>query len=178
MNMDLIIQLVKNIMKCTLLESNKVAQLVGKLQGLRDSMKVECEPDLAFFGLACGLEKISDHKVYVVRDDKKLDDLNNKINEIKEREGLDRMEEFVHGHPDTPEDYQSLSIEFDYRIDEITSEIMKEFGEKNISDLFMGNRKEYIRRYYKGWRILEKDNPEKLRQIDEDEKERLKEYEL
>ena len=96
--------------------------------------------------------------------------MNIKIKEIQEREGLDDDEFFDRGDPDSPEDYQALNIEFEHRIDEIRIDILSEFGEDELAELFLNNRMQYIKRYYAGWRVLEKDDPDILKEIDEDER--------
>ena len=53
---------------------------------------------------------------------------------------------------------------------------MQEFEEDEMADLFINKNNEYIRRFHSGWRILEKDNPEALKEIDEYEKEELSEF--
>jgi hypothetical protein len=37
---------------------------------------------------------------------------------------------------------------------------------------------QYIKRYYNGWRVLDKDDPDKLKDIDQSEKEELEELGL
>jgi hypothetical protein len=104
--------------------------------------------------------------------------LNIKIKEIQEREGLDDDEFFDRGDPDSPEDYQALNIEFEQRIDEIRIDILSEFGEDELAELFLNNRMLYIKRCYAGWKVLEKDDPIKLKDIDQNEKEELDELGL
>jgi hypothetical protein len=53
---------------------------------------------------------------------------------------------------------------------------MQEFEEEEMADLFIDKNKEYICRFHSGWRILEKDNQEALKEIDEHEKEELSEF--
>jgi len=122
-----------------------------------------------------GLEIVSDYRILKLQNDDRLNELSNKIEKIKEREGLQEDEYFEPGNPDTPEDYQALNIEFDHRVDEIKADIMREFGEDELSVLFSNNRKEYIQRYYNGWRILERDDPDILKEIDEEEQDELEE---
>ena len=52
---------------------------------------------------------------------------------------------------------------------------MSEFDEDELAELFLNNRMQYIKRYYNGWRVLEKDDPIKLKDIDQNEKEELEE---
>ena len=47
---------------------------------------------------------------------------------------------------------------------------MIEFGEDELAELFLNNWIQYIKRYYDGWRVLEKDDPDILKEIDEDER--------
>jgi hypothetical protein len=96
--------------------------------------------------------------------------LNIKIKEIQEREGLDDDKFFDRGDPDSPEDYQALNIELEQRIDEIRIDILSEFSDDEFAKLFLNNRMQYIKRYYAGWRVLEKDDPDILKEIDEDER--------
>ena len=58
-------------------------------------------------------------------------------------------------------------------MDEILRDIMIEFGERALGDLFGDDRKVYIKRYYNGWKVLEKDNPDMLQEIAEMEEEDL-----
>ena len=55
---------------------------------------------------------------------------------------------------------------------------MKEFIEVEMADLFWNRRKEYYEKYYSGWKMLEKDNPEILKEIEEKNAEDLAEGEL
>jgi hypothetical protein len=48
----------------------------------------------------------------------------------------------------------------------------------NLPELFLNNRMLYIKRYYNGWRFLDKDDPDKLKDIDKNEKEELDELGL
>ena len=168
--MDAVVELVREIKKCKVTELEKVSSLFRELQVFRDTSDDSIDPDLIFFGLANGLEKISDYRIFELHNDVRLNELNTKIKEIQEREGLDDDEFFVRGDPDTPEDYQALNIEFEHRIDEIRIDILSEFGEDELAELFLNNRMEYVKRYYNGWRVLEKDNPDILKEIDEDER--------
>jgi hypothetical protein len=174
--MDNIHKLIREITEYRLDTLDKLCVLFGKLQAYREINQETIEPDLIFYGLAVGLEKITDYRIFELQDDDRLNELSNRIEEIKKREGLDTLEIFEPGDPDSPEDYQALNIEFTHRINEIAVEIMKEFDEKEMADLFTANFKEYIRRYHKGWRILEKDNQEMLQEIDESEQEELEDW--
>jgi hypothetical protein len=42
----------------------------------------------------------------------------------------------------------------------------------------MNDRKEFIHRYHNGWRVLEKNNSETLKEIDKQENHDLKEFKL
>jgi hypothetical protein len=141
-----------------------------ELQVFRYTSDDSIYPDLILFGLATGLEKISDHRIFELHNDVRLNELNIKIKEIQEQEGLEDDEFFVRGDPDSPEDYQALNIEFEHRIDEIRIDILSEFGEDELAELFLNNRVQYIKRYYDCWRVLEKDDPYILKEIDEDER--------
>ena len=55
---------------------------------------------------------------------------------------------------------------------------MSEFDEDELAELFLNNRMQYIKRYYNGWRVLDKDDPDKLKDIDKNEKEELDELGL
>ena len=55
---------------------------------------------------------------------------------------------------------------------------MSEFDEDELAELFLNNRMQYIKRYYNGWRVLDKDDPDKLKDIDKKEKEELDELGL
>ena len=168
--MDKIHELVRKIRTCKIDETDRVCNLIGRLRAFKEE-----DSDLCFFGIAAGLEKIFDYRIFELRNDSRLDELNQKINKVREREGLDELETFVPGDPDTPEDYQALNNEFEYRIDEIRYSIMKEFDEKEMADLFAHHREQYIRRYHQGWRIFEKNNPKAIKKIDEAESLELKE---
>ena len=135
------------------------------MQGKADSSSDN--PDLIFYGIAFGLEKISDYRIYKLQSDERLNKLNDQISAIKELEDLDDLESFELGDPNTPEDYQALNIEFEYRLDEMRVDIMKEFSEVEMADLFWNSRK-----------VLEKDNPEMLKEIEEQKAEDLAEGEL
>jgi hypothetical protein len=163
--MNTLIKLIREIRKCKPRKPDKVSELIGKLQVYRDTPPEPVDPDLFLFGIATGLEKISDCKTYEHHYDDRLNELSEKIERVLEREGLGSDGYFKPGAPDSPEDYQSLNIEFDHRLDEILRDVIYEFGEKELGDLFWNDRKEYVKRYYNGWRILEKDNPKLLEEI-------------
>ena len=176
--MDLVAEVVREIKKCKINELEKVSNLIRELQVFRDTSDDSINPDLIFFGLATGLEKISDYRIFELRNDVRLNELSTKIKKIQGREGLDDDEYFVRGDPDSPEDYQALIIEFEHRIDEIRIDILSEFDEDELAELFLNNRMQYIKRYYNGWRVLDKDDPDKLKDIDKNEKEELDELGL
>ena len=169
--MDEIHQSIKEVQRCNMSKTGKIANLIKKLQVQRDTDSV----DLVLYGIALGIKKISDHRIYDQGTDARLNELSERIQEIENREGLEEGEFFRPGDPDTPEDYQALNIEFKHRIDEINAETMREFGEDDMAELFMNNREGFIRRYHNGWRVLQKDNPEALKEIDEQENEGLRE---
>ena len=176
--MDVVTELVREIKKCKITELEKVSTLIRELQVFRDTSDDSIDPDLIFFGLATGLENISDYRIFELRNDIRLNELSTKIKKVQEREGLDDDEYFVRRDPDSPEDYQALIVEFEHRIDEIRIDILSEFDEDELAELFMNNRMLYIKRYYAGWRVLEKDDPIKLKDIDQNEKEELDELGL
>ena len=55
-------------------------------------------------------------------------------------------------------------------IDKIRIDILSKFGEDELAELFLNKRMQYIKRYYDGQRVLEKDDPDILKEIDEDER--------
>ena len=107
-------------------------------------------PSLIFYGIAFGLEKIADYRIYKLHSDKRLNKLNDQISAINQLEDLDDLESFKLCDPNTPEDYQALNIEFEYRLDEMRVDIMKELSEVEMADLFWNSRKEYYGEYYSG----------------------------
>jgi hypothetical protein len=161
-------KLINEIQSCKIYQTDRASDLIRKLQEQRDNNPAKA--DLVLYGIVLGIQKMSDYEIYELRIDDRLKELNEKIKEIEIREGLEKGEIFILGDPDTPEDYEELNIEFNHRIDEINAGIMREFGEDELAELFMNDRKEFIHRYHNGWRILEKDNPKALREIDEHEK--------
>lgn len=176
--MDVVAELVREIKKCKIKKLEKVSTLIRELQVFRDTSDDSIDPELIFFGLATGLEKISDYRIFELRNDVRLNELSTKIKKVQEREGLDDDEYFVRRDPDSPEDYQALIVDFEHRIDEIRIDILSEFDEDELAELFLNNRMQYIKRYYNGWRVLEKDDPVKLKDIDKNEKEELDELGL
>ena len=176
--MDVVTELVIEIKKCRITELEKLSNLIRGLQVFRDTSDHSIDPDLIFFGLATGQKKISDYRIFELHNDVRLNELNIKIKEIREREGLEDNEFFVRGDPDSPEDYQALNIEFEHRIDEIRIDILSEFGEDELAELFLNSRVQYIKRYYNGRRVLDKDDPDKFKDIDQNEKEELDELGL
>ncbi len=161
-------QLINEIQSCKIYQTDRASDLIRKLQGQRDTNPAKA--DLVLYGFALGIYKISDYEIYELRIDYRLKELNEKIKEVEIREGLEKGEVFIPGDPDTPEDYEELNIEFNHRIDEINADIMREFGEDEMAELFMNDRKKFIHRYHNGWRVLEKDNPIVLKEIDEHRK--------
>ena len=174
--MDIIAQLVRKIKKCRIDNPDQLLVLIGKLQTHKDINQETKASDLIFFGLALGLEKVSDYRTSYLSNDSLLNELGDKIENVVKREGLGENGFYKIGDPSAPEDYNALNIEYDHRLNELTAEVMKEFGENEMTDLFLDNTKEYFRRLHSGWRILEKDNPEVLKEIDEHEKEELDEF--
>ncbi len=168
--------LIREIQKTPVKKHDKLINLVGRLQGKAELSSEN--PDLIFYGIAFGLEKVADYRIYEIHDDDRLNELSEKISKIEEREGLDKFESFVLGDPDTPEDYQALNVEFEHRLGELRRDIMKEFGEEDMADLFWDNWKAFYQKFYSGLKILEKNNPDKLKEIEELEKEDLAEGEL
>ena len=168
--MDVVAELVREIKKCKITELENLSHLIRELQVFRDTSDHSIDPDLIFFGLATGQKKISDYRIFELHNDVRLNELNIKIKEIREREGLEDNEFFVRGDPDSPEGCQALNIEFEHRIDEIRIDILIKFGEDELAELFLNNRMQYIKRYYDGQRVLEKDDPDILKEIDEDER--------
>ncbi len=55
---------------------------------------------------------------------------------------------------------------------------MSEFDEDELAELFLNSRMQYIKRYYNGWRVLEKDDLDMLKEIDQREEEELDELGL
>ena len=107
-----------------------------------------------------------------------MNELSDQISKIQEREGIDDLDSFMLGDPDSPEDYQALNIEFEHRLDEIRRDIMKEFDEEGMAGIFWNNRKEYYKRFYSGWRMLEKGNLKMLNEIEDLERADMSEGEL
>jgi hypothetical protein len=58
--MDVVAEFVRETKKCKVKELEKVSNLIRELQVFRDTSDDSINPDLIFFGLATGLEKISD----------------------------------------------------------------------------------------------------------------------
>jgi hypothetical protein len=141
--MDVVTELVREIKKCKITELEKVSNLIRALQVFRDTSDDSIYPDLIFFGLAAGLEKIFDYRIFELRNDIRLNELSTKIKKVQEREGLDDDEFFVRGDPDSHEDYQALNIEFEHRIDEIRIDILVIFGEDELAELFLNNLMQY-----------------------------------
>jgi len=166
--MDEIHQSIKIIQRCKIYQTDKISNLLGQVQAQMNANPASA--DLVLYGIALGIEKVSDSRIYEQRNDDRLNELSEKIQKIENREVLEEGEFFPPGDPDTPEEYQALNIEFKHRIDEIKAGIMREFGEDELAVLFMNNGKEFLRHYYNGWQVLEKDNPKVLKEIDEQEK--------
>ncbi len=167
--MEKIIQLIRNVQSCQGKEFEKLSELIRKLQRMRSFSMAPEYHNLIFYGIALALEKLSDHKVNEVRDDQQLQEINQKIVAIKNEVGLEEGKTFESGNPNSPEEYQALNAEYNYRIDEIKFEIMLDFAEEEIGRLFSNNRKSYLRKYYKGWKALEADNPKVLEEITKQE---------
>jgi hypothetical protein len=97
--MDIIAQLIRKIKKCRVDQPDKLLVLIGKLQTHKDINQGAVESDLIFYGLALGLEKVADHRVFNLQSDETLNVLSDQIEEIKKREGLDEDEFYVRGDP-------------------------------------------------------------------------------
>jgi hypothetical protein len=172
--MDKVFGVIKEIKQFRLDNPDRVCALIRKLQAYRKISQSTIDPDVFFHGLAIGLEKIADYRTSCPQYDSLLDQLSDKIEAVVEREGLGEYGYFKIGDPNAPEDYTILNLEYDKRMDEITSEVMCEFDEEIMADLFKNNTKEYFKRYYSGWRAIEKDNPAMLKEIDDSEQDELK----
>ena len=71
---------------------DKLINLFDRWQGKADSSSDN--PSLIFYGIAFGLEKIADYRIYKLHSDEALNKLNDQISAIKELEGLDDLESF------------------------------------------------------------------------------------
>lgn len=173
--MDEIKKVIREIKKCPLDQPGRISNLIEELQNRRKTCVEKTELDLIFYGIARGVEIISDHRIFELHLDDRLNELSEKIEKIEEKEELEGCEYFESDDSDASEDYQALNIEFNCRVDEVKADIMRELGEEEFSGLYMNNRDEYVQRYYNGWRVLEKDNPAILKEIDAEEQDYLEE---
>jgi hypothetical protein len=163
--MDDALEAIREVVKTPASNGKKLDELVRYIQSKRGTPGLSITA--VFFGIAKGIEKIAEHRIYFGGGDAKLDEINKKIEAIEKREGLEKDEYFLPDNPDTPEAYQAQAIEFDARRCEITAEIMTGYGEDKMADDYLNNPMGYKRIYYAGWRVVEKDNPEAQKVIDE-----------
>jgi hypothetical protein len=84
---------IRKIQKTSSAEHDKLINLVGRLQGKFESSFAN--PELTFYGIAFGLEKIADYKIYEIHDDDRLNELSDQISKIQEREGIDDLDSFM-----------------------------------------------------------------------------------
>ena len=163
--MDEVFDIIHEIVKAKSFQGERLDSLVRQLQSKRGTQGLPITP--FFFGIAKGIEKIAEDKIYSGKGDPILDEITKKIEAIEEREGLEEDEHFLPDNPDTPEDYQAQSIEFDARRSMIVAEVMIGYGESDMAEKYLNNPMGYKRLYYAGWRVVEKDNPVALKVIDE-----------
>ena len=163
--MDDVLDIIQKIVKAKSFYTDRPDELVRELQSKRGTPGLPTTP--VFFGIAKGIEKIAEDRIYHGPGDPQLDEITRKIEAIEEREGLEEGEHFLPDNPDTPEDYQAQSIEFNARGSMIVAEIMTGYGENDMAEKYLNNPMGYKRLYYAGWRVVEKDNPEALKVIDE-----------
>ncbi len=174
--MENIIPLIRNVQSCQGKEIEKLSELIRKLQRMRSFSMAPDYHNLIFYGIALALEKLSDYKINEVQEDNELQEINKKIIAIKKEAGMEEGKTFEIGNPNSPEEYQALNAEYSFRVDEIKFEIMLDFAEEEMGRLFSNNRKSYLRKYYKGWKALEADNPKMLEEITQQELEVQKEF--
>jgi hypothetical protein len=163
--MDDVLDIIQEIVKAKSFQGERLDKLVRELQSKRGTPGLPTTP--LFFGIAKGIEKIAEDRIYHGQGDPQLDEITSKIEAIEEREGLEEGEHFLPDNPDTPEDYQAQSIEFDARRSMIVAEAMTGYGENDMAEKYLNNPMGYKRIYYAGWRVVEKDNPVALKVIDE-----------
>ena len=163
--MDDILNIIHEIVKAKSFQGERLDKLVRELQSKRGTPGLPTTP--FFFGIAKGIEKITEYRIYHGQGDPVLDEITRKIEAIEEREGLEEGEHFLPDNPDTPEDYQAQAIEFDARRSMIVAEVMTGYGENDMVEQYLNNPMGYKRLYYAGWRVVEKDNPVALKVIDE-----------
>ena len=162
--MDDVLDIIQEIVRAKSFQSERLDELVRELQFKRGTPGLPKTP--FFFGIAKGIEKIAEDRIYHGEGDPILNEITRKIEAIEEREGLEEGEHFLPENPDTPEDYQAQSIEFDARREKIVAEVMIGYGENDMAEQYLNNPMGYKRLYYAGWRVVEKDNPEALKVID------------
>ena len=88
----------------------------------------------------------------VAPNDPKLKEISARICSIEKRNGLVGGEFWLNGDPDAPEKWREWTKKWNHRHKEIIAAIMKQWGEYEIADLFLNNKKEFHRRFENGRR--------------------------
>ena len=103
--------------------------------------------DDAFYMIASCAERWAGFRLDT---DPELTRLRTAMDAIKQREGLEDGQGFPMDDRETPQDWTALRRQWDRRFDEIRAAILREYGEGDIADLLLTNRRAYTRRYNAG----------------------------
>jgi len=163
-----IYNLIKSLKSIPIAEYKNIEIYIMKLQVFK-SFYLEGK-DLIFYGLDQCFKKVLDIQIYDLNFDAKLLQISKKIKDLEESYGLDEAEFFKSGDADTPEEFQALDMEYEYRKDELFFEIMIHYQEEEMANLYMTRRKSYMSKLYKGWKLFESDSPLNIKRIDGIEK--------
>ncbi len=103
--------------------------------------------DAAFYLIGWAVEKLASDRVET---DWALARINQEIEAVEKREGLQEDEVFPLADPETPEHYQALAGQWWRRFEEIQAAILREYSEADMAALLLTDPDAYRRRALKG----------------------------
>jgi hypothetical protein len=130
--------------------------LLREAQAQRAAGKID-DDALFFIGSWRGERSVGD----IFETDRELNRLNAKIRAIEKREGLDKFDEFIPDHPDTPADWKALDTKWNRRYAEVEKiqdarfiRWLRHHVELDMANLFLNDRAAFDRRREAGRRKI------------------------
>ena len=154
----------KTILNYLKIKGKKVASRLDFVKLLREhyeSGNTSYPREAYFFAIARSLIFEADERFEQAgKSDPELIDLANKMKIIRNQHHLEDDEDFWIDDSDTPEEYKRLYALRDDQAHDMETSTMREFGEKEMAELYNNNRLEYERRYDAGFCLLYESDPD------------------